>query len=502
MSKITASGKRKVVRSDTSSLKMSGMPVPEVPAKRKPQHATTNYRTLDTGKFNALKFFKSQELEWGIMENVESQIARELSRRGFIAATAAAGFAAFMPADAFASGFQEAAKVSGTVSALFMKQAGYSDTDIGNMTAHFKKIYPNVTVKTEFVAYEALHDKIVASALAHTYDVVLCDVTQVAEFGSKKIIEDVSSRWPKTWSNDMSGGAITTATYKNHFYGIPWILDTKYFFYNNDHLKKAKVDVASMGTWDGVMKSAAAIKKAGIVKYPLAWSWTQSESMICDYIQLLGAFDGQFLDASGKPAFNKGGGVQALEFMRKSIVDGLTDPTSTTIAEDDVRKVFSAGQISMGLNWTYMWGMANDPKQSKVAGKIAVAQTPAGSGGKRPGVNGSMALAMSSGSKNKEAAWEYMSFLCSQKEQNATAVSSLPVWKSSYSDSAVIKTNPEMVAAAKEELNDMILRPQIVQYNAVSLIVQAEASKALIGQKTPQKALDDAAAKAATILKV
>jgi multiple sugar transport system substrate-binding protein len=113
-----------------------------------------------------------------------------------------------------------------------------------------------------------------------------------------------------------------------------------------------------------------------------------------------------------------------------------------------------------------------------------------------------MALAMSAGSKNPEAAWAYMSFISSQKEQNATAVDSLPVWKTSYNDPQVIKTNPAMVAQAKIELNDMILRPQVIQYNAMSLVLQAEASKALIGQKSPQKALDDAASKAAAILKV
>ena len=46
----------------------------------------------------------------------------------------------------------------------------------------------------------------------------------------------------------------------------------------------------------------------------------------------------------------------------------------------------------------------------------------------------------------------------------------------------------------------MILRPQVTKYNAMSLVIQAEVSKALIGQKTPQKALDDAATKAAAVL--
>ena len=116
----------------------------------------------------------------------------------------------------------------------------------------------------------------------------------------------------------MLGGAVATPQYDGKFYGVPWILDTKYFFYNTAHLKQAKVDAASLDTWDGVLDAARALKSAGVVKYPLVWSWQQAEALICDYAQLLGAFGGTFLDDAGKPAFNQGGGVQALEFMRQT----------------------------------------------------------------------------------------------------------------------------------------------------------------------------------------
>jgi multiple sugar transport system substrate-binding protein len=248
-----------------------------------------------------------------------------------------------------------------------------------------------------------------------------------------------------------------------------------------------------------VMKGARAVKSSGAVKYPLIWSWQQAEALICDYAQLLGAFGGEFLDSSGKPAFNKGGGVQALEFMHQSLVDGLSNPASTQSLEEDVRRVFSAGQASMALNWTYMYGLANDPKQSQVAGKVGVAQTPAGTGG-RPGVNGSMALAVAGGSKNQSAAWKYVSYLTSQPVQDKYALSSLPVWQSSYSDPAVIKTNPAVVPQAKKQLGDLILRPQVEKYNSISQALQAEIQNALLRKKSSQQALDDAASKAAGLL--
>jgi multiple sugar transport system substrate-binding protein len=259
------------------------------------------------------------------------------------------------------------------------------------------------------------------------------------------------------------------------------------------------VDASQLDTWDGVLKAARALKANGVTKYPLIWSWQQAEALICDYATLLGAFGGTFLDGSGKPAFQNGGGVQALEFMHQSITDGLTNPTSTQSLEEDVRRVFSAGQASMAMNWTYMFGMANDPKQSQVPGQVEVLQTPSGPGG-RPGVNGSMALALSAESKNQDAAWKYITYLTSQPVQNNFALSSLPVWKSSYDDPAVVKTNPAVVKQAKKQLTDLILRPQVKSYNAISQVLQTEIQNALLGKKSAQQALNDAADKTTPLL--
>lgn len=424
------------------------------------------------------------------------------SRRGFLTGAGALGLGGLLASCGVGGGGSDTGAQGsgkGSIRALFMKQAGYSEDNIRAMTAAFQKVNPGVKVTADFVSYEALHDKIVAAAPAGTYDVVLIDVIWPAEFGTKRIVADVTSQWPASWKQKMLPGAVATPQYQGRFYGVPWILDTKYLFYNTAQLKKANVDPGELDSWDGVLKAARTLKSAGVTKYPLIWSWQQAEALTADYTQLLGAFGGKFLDDSGQPAFNQGGGVRAVEFMRKSIVDGLTNPTSTQSLEEDVRRVFSAGQASVALNWTYMYGLANDPKQSQVGNQVAVLQTPQGSAG-RPGVNGSMALAVSAGSTNQAAAWKYITYLTSQPVQDKYALSSLPVWTSSYDDPQVIKTNPAVVPQAKKQLGDLILRPQVQSYNAMSQALQAEIQNALLAKKSPQKAMDDAASKASSLL--
>jgi multiple sugar transport system substrate-binding protein len=64
------------------------------------------------------------------------------------------------------------------LNALFMKQTAYSEDDIRNMTTAFEQANPGIKVNLEFVAYGALHDKIVAAqgAGGSGYEVVLYDV--------------------------------------------------------------------------------------------------------------------------------------------------------------------------------------------------------------------------------------------------------------------------------------------------------------------------------------
>ncbi len=54
----------------------------------------------------------------------------------------------------------------------------------------------------------------------------------------------------------------------------------------------------------------------------------------------------------------------------------MTNPSSREYLKEDVRKVFSNGEAAFALNWTYMYALANDPKQSKVAGQVGIEPAP------------------------------------------------------------------------------------------------------------------------------
>ncbi len=386
-----------------------------------------------------------------------------------------------------------AAHADVTLNALFMAQAAYSEDDIRQMTSEFEAANPGIKVNAELVPYEALHDKIVLSQSANGYDVVLYDVIWPAEFAQYQLLEDVTARIDDKTRAGILDGAWTTVKYDGAFYGMPWIADTKFLFYNKDMLKAAGFDNPP-STWEELRTQAAAIKEKGIVEHPLVWSWSQSEAAICDYTTILSGMGGEFLDADGKPAFNTGGGLKALEYMVGTLDDGLTNPNSREYLEEDVRRVFSSGQAAFALNWGYMYNLANDPAESQVAGKVGIAPAPGTDGiSKASAVNGSMGLGIPTKSANKEEAWKYIEFLTSQNVQDKFAKLSLPVWEASYSNPDVIKGQEPFVDAAKTSLAVMAPRPTMAAYQEASSVLQEALQNAMLGSVSPADALNDAA---------
>ena len=284
---------------------------------------------------------------------------------------------------ALAAGFLSSpAFAETTLRALFMAQAAYSEADVRAMTADFTRANPDIKVDLEFVPYEGLHDKtVLAQGSGSGYDVVLFDVIWPAEYAKDNVLVDETSQITPEMKNGVLPGAWTTVQYDGKYYGMPWILDTKYLYYNKDILAKAGIKEPPK-TWEELSADAKTIKDKGLLDYPIVWSWSQAEAAICDYATILSAYGGQFLK-DGKPVFQTDGGLDALQYMVATMKDGISNPNSKEYLEEDVRKVFENGDAAFALNWTYMYNMANDSKDSKVAGKVGVEPAPGPRGHQR-----------------------------------------------------------------------------------------------------------------------
>jgi multiple sugar transport system substrate-binding protein len=392
-----------------------------------------------------------------------------------------------------------------TIHVLAMEQAGPTVEEMNSIVGEFNQANPNVVVQIDYVAYDALHDKI-TTALASTppaYDVFLVDDIWYAEFADKGYVLDTTDKI----TPDMKAGVFEAAweipTVDGKVYGMPWLLDQKYFFYNEKILTDAGISAPPV-TWEELLEQAKVIQDQGLVEYPIVWSWGQYEAAICDWVTLLYGNGGSMTDAEGKPAFNNEIGVKTLEWMVKTVDDGLTNPASVSYVEEDVRNVFSQGQAAFALNWNYMYDLVNNqPDQSQVVGQVKMGIMPAfeGAGVESSTIDGSMGFSVAATSASPDAAWAYVAYLTSQDVQERYSAHMLPIWQVSFEGAGgeklagMSEVTAVTVPMFQQQFPFSHVRPKVAFYPEASKALQLALQEALTKVKTPQQALDDAAAK-------
>jgi len=400
-----------------------------------------------------------------------------------------------------------------TIHILTMDQAGLKPADLDQIARDFEAKNPDIKVVMEYVGYDYVHDKIVTGMAAKppAYDAAMIDVIWPDEFIKSGYLLDVTDRVTPDMKAGIFPAAWNGVTRNGKVYGMPWLMDVKYFMYNKDILAQAGFN-APPKTWDELAEQAKVIKQKGLAEYPISWSWNQKEGVVCDYTALLFGNGGAFVDASGKPAFNNDKGVQALAWMKQTIDDGLTNPSSVSSDEMAVETNFLAGKSAFAVNWLFQYADSNDPAKSQIVGKVAFAPMPvfkagADAGIKGASVDGSSSFAIMATTPYADQTWKFLTYLASNEVQTKYSAAMLPIWQADFEGDALTKllaaapSNPVTVPAFKSQFPYAFERPTVPYYNEASAALQLAIQEALTGVKTPQAALDDAAAKWVTLAK-
>jgi len=394
-----------------------------------------------------------------------------------------------------------------TIHIMTMDQAGLKPAEIDQIARDFEAQNPDIKVVMEYVGYDYVHDKIVTGMAAKppAYDAVMIDVIWPDEFIKAGYLLDVTDRVTPEMKSGIFPASWNGITRNGKVYGMPWLMDVKYFMYNTDILQAAGFSEAPK-TWEELVEQAKVIKEKGLAEYPITWSWNQKEGVVCDFTVLLFGNGGAFLDAAGKPVFNDAKGVEMLTWMKQTIDDGLTNPSAVSSDEMAVETEFLAGKAAYAVNWLFQFADSNDPAKSQIVGKVAFAPMPvfaagAAAGVKGSSVDGSSSFAIMATTPYPDQTWKFLTYLASNEVQIKYSAEMLPIWQADFEGENLAKleaatpTNPVTVPAFLAQFPFAYERPTVPYYNEASAALQLAIQEALTGVKPPQQALDEAAAK-------
>jgi len=393
-----------------------------------------------------------------------------------------------------------------TIHVLTMDQAGLKPAEIDQIARDFEALNPDIKVVMEYVPYDNVHDKIVTGMAATPpgYDAAMVDVIWPDEFIKAGYLLDVTGRVTDDMKTNMFPASWNGVTRNGKIYGMPWLMDVKYFMYNKDILSKAGIS-APPATWEELVDQAKIIKDKGLVEFPIIWSWNQKEGVVCDFTALLFGNGGAFLDEKGAPVFNNEKGVQVLTWMKQTLDEGLSNPSSVSADEGAVNTDFLAGKSAFAVNWLFQYSDSNDASKSQIVGQAAFAPVPvfkagADAGIKGSSVDGSSSFAIMATTPYADQTWKFLTYLSSFDVQMKFSAEMLPVWQNAYQGDnlttllAATPTNPVTVPAFLAQFPYANERPTVAYYNEASAALQLAIQEALTGVKTPQAALDEAAA--------
>ncbi len=292
--------------------------------------------------------------------------------------------------------------------------------------------------------------------------------------------------------------------YEGKVYGFPFTALTMYLWYRKDLLEdpeeragfKAKFgyDMKVPTNWDEYLALAQWFHRPAKKLYGTAIQGKRHEALWYEWLNFLYSFGGDMMktetgSACGPIIVNSPEAVASLEYYKGLIKYSPSD--TLNYFWDDAMALMQQGKVFEVIMWNDATYAVEDPKQSKVSGKMGFAMVPQGKGGKVGQVEGWTYL-IPKYSKNQEAAYLFIQWMMGfdqQLEQHLNGGASAR--PDVYADPKVQKIS---YSKASMETNTVARpKPTIPESPQITDILVRELSSALADKKSPQQALDAAA---------
>ncbi len=178
----------------------------------------------------------------------------------------------------------------------------------------------------------------------------------------------------------------------------------------------------------------------------------------------------------GTCAFNTQENLEAAKFYGKLL--GTYAPEGIlTAGYSQMTQLFNAGQVAMCIDAIALYQTLIDPNESAFYDKVGVAPIPEGPAGRHSYKQVVWGSSIYSGSRNKEAAWEFMKFVAGKDIAADITPKGMPTFRASvWEDERVTSEMPADYIAA---YNDEIQADTANQYGLPRMIAVSEARDAM-----------------------
>jgi multiple sugar transport system substrate-binding protein len=228
-------------------------------------------------------------------------------------------------------------------------------------------------------------------------DVIGGDVIWASEFADNGWIEDITRRMYADYSPRVPDAflqaPITSCSFDNKFWGVPWFTDAGLLYYRQDLLEESGFSEPPK-TWDELKEMADKVTQDAGVKDGFVFQGAEYEGGVVNGLEFIWNAGGNVLTGNitvndpDKPIIVSPNVIQigseksarGLQIERSMIEDGVSPQEVVDFREEDSLDAFNAGDAVFLRGWPYMYQIFGQEGQVD-QGQVGIAQLPGGRGG-------------------------------------------------------------------------------------------------------------------------
>lgn len=326
----------------------------------------------------------------------------------------------------------------------------------------FEAENPGIKVEVTTIPYPEYQQRLLTAVQGgNAPDVSTVDQIWVAAFAAAGAIEplDDMAKDAGVTADTFFPGAWASANYDGKLWGIPFNVDVWQFsFYNDDLLKAAGVDPASIATFEGLKAAGEKLTDAANGKFGIGLFAHKGEDTVVVMDSFIFSNGGKVLNDDGSCGLTSDESVGALAYLAS--LAPYAPAGMANASSGDMRELFLNGSLAIEF-----WPALEQPtlQKSKINWDFVNGTAPEG---KTPiGTYGGWNLVMYANSPNKEAAWKFIQFL-TREDVNGKVVDLIPA--NVKAADAFLKENRKGPERIMEHLNNAAPRPLSPRYLEVS----------------------------------
>jgi multiple sugar transport system substrate-binding protein len=378
---------------------------------------------------------------------------------------------------------------------------GYTDAEAESLNAlldEWNGANPDVQIEPLFVNNDkALQKLTVALQGGEPPDITYQYGSSLPQLAAAPGLVDLTA-WtqePDVNWEDFVQGARDAATFEGKVLGVPALIDNLAIVYNTALFDEAGLEYPNdQWTWDDLRTAARALTDPAKQQFGFSYPMDASEDSVWHYDPLLWQNGGSILTEDGtQAAFNSPEGVEALEVLTAMAVDD--ESVFLDVQNSPYTGLFNSGKI--GMLMTGPWDLSSFPDVD-----YGVEILPGFDGDHQTIAGPDMWTVFDNGGGRAQAALGFIAWLTAAEQMKADALATghLPFRLSVIEDAAFIEefgaTVPGVDVFAENLANVAQARPVLAAYPQVSEAMGLAIVAAMLGEKDPQAALDEAAAQA------